>query len=237
MGILTLTNAATGGLSFETEVRRLLDDNQDEPQARIFRFVQDAYDFVSNPGIFRHRGLFTDKETALNNTGNEYSFTGTTWLHPTVVSIVEAVPGSVQPTDNRWKLDYTTLAQLDNMKLSKSRPSAYAFDGGTFYLDAIPSDTLNGKTLVARGYVRGTKLTSFSSTNTATTALDDEWDTIICYLAAMYGWLFLRDSGKAMDFREDAGRLINEQRAAAELAAFDWRHTIINDGPDYMRIS
>ncbi len=217
MGLLPLTTTDPDLLSFETEVRFLLGGHTQTssmPLARILRFVNDSYDFVTQPysmkqgGVFCHPELETTEEVAI--VAGEVQTTTNVWRRLLSVNWVEATPPvAAGDTGLRHALAPLDMDYSDLDNLHVGQPSGYSWYGNSFYLNTIPDSTMVGMTFRVRGYKQPDPLEDEDFT-----VIRREWDSIICKGAEYFGWLWMGQLDRAQFAKDDFAKLINEQAHA-----------------------
>ena len=191
---------------FRTRVRFKLDNRADVTDAQIDDWVNDAYDHVSRPNIFRHRELQTTQTIPLLTTVREYALSTDVDYIYTVFNSTEGY--GLLPRD---------LRSFDRARISDRQPRFYDTWGSNLVLDSTPDSGSVGDNIVVRYWQTRTRL----STNAAT-AIHERWDEIIMWGATWRAWDDLNNIDRADQARDNFARMINEIQDIQKIQGEDW---------------
>jgi hypothetical protein len=202
MGTLDLEN-------FREETRFALENRAaDSPsltEARLNRWINAAYLFVTRHDVYRHPELETLKTADLVVDTISYSVSEIRHIDHVVYTTTLSTSDY---TVRRKKLDHTTLREIhDISNMSTGEPTAYAWRGGQVWIDRRPTADMisNNHRLLIYAVTTPTLITN----DQVTTGISDDWDEVIIAGAVWYGWLQMGVPDMAEVAKDDFGRMIN----------------------------
>jgi hypothetical protein len=223
MGLMTLAE-------IEAEVRWVVENDLDETQARVQRFIQFAYRYITNPNVYEHPELEFREDLAL--VAGQVQVPATAWNRLDTVQFIEATPATITNGTYRKRLYPTSMRALQMRSfVIEGTPSRYVFIRNQIHLDRAITAADVGKTLRMEGFRRAPAL-DFNST----TVLRDDWDHVLIYTAAMFWWTHRGAHEQVFHLKDMVARLINDMPRIQDLSAGDEPNEAFMLGGHGMRV-
>jgi hypothetical protein len=186
--------------------------------ARLLRWVNWSYNHVCYPNVHKHRELMTNYDASLATSDGSYAIDSSTvgYHINAVVSVTHFESATIADTTTRNRLRPRSYSWFENRNITTGKPSRYAIDGTTLYLDPVPTSTYNSQQLRVRLYREPADLSVSTST-----VLSDVWDEVILQGAK---WRAERDIGYreiAELTKQDFAALLNEFQEKWQLETFE----------------
>ena len=172
--------------TFRTRLKRKLLNRTDISDSDLDFWINDAYDHVSRPNVYRHREMNETQTIPLTAT--------TTYALASDVDVVVSVFNDTQD----YGLDPRDIEEFDRRNQTGTiRPTEYAIWETNLHLNGVPDSASVGDNLIVRYWQSITEL----STDSSTTEIHRRFDEIIIAGAAWRGW----DDLGNLERRDEAG--------------------------------
>jgi len=209
MGELTLSQ-------MRTEVLTVLEDNDKLTSARLTQFINQAYRHVCRPPVFEHTGLQSTTTIVLVSGTSVYSLPTDliTIMHDDGVFVTRS---DGQITRLHRKSHARLVEDVGSFTNNSGYPSRYSRRAQSITLTPTPGPDFAGATLTVNYRRRPPLLVADGDT----TLVEAEFDTIIKYLAAAYGWADLGQPQRSDYYRDFALGMLNDYKSHLDLDATD----------------
>ena len=208
-----------------TRVRFKLDNRSatDIPAPQIHDWINDAYDHVCRPSIFRHRELQETADITLVVSTRSYTIGA--------ASDVDFIY-TVYNVDEGFGLLPRDIREFDRTVIQTAQPRFYDTWEGKLVINCNPDSASVDDVVRVRYYKMRARLTDDS-----VTAIHERWDEIIIEGATWRGWKDLSNVDRADQCRDEFARMINEVTDIAKIEGEDWSSSAEPQINPVMRVS
>ena len=214
MGSMTAAELRTE-LWFALDNKTTLDPTDGTNAVRLNRWLNWAYDHITDPRIYKHQVLKATQSITLVTSTQTYSLASDLWgIRWVYYTDTNSNPKRVTPR---------TQQQLDRVRAGSGAPTFYAREGNSINLQESPTSTENGETLTVRYWKEPTAL-AFSAT-----VIPRRFDPILLEFATAYAWKALGQLEKADTAFALAAALLNDVGEVEDLESEgneDWEMSI-----------
>jgi hypothetical protein len=193
----------------------------DVTDEQIEDWLNDAYDHVCRPNIFRHRELQDTHDITLVANDRDYALASDHDFIYTVFNVDEGI--GLHPRD---------LRQFDRTTIVTGQPRFYDTWGTNLVINCNPDSASVDDVIRVRYWKTRDRLTS-----DAATTIHERWDEVIIEGATWRGWKDLNNIDRADQSRDEFARMINEMVDIAKIEAEDWGQSAEPEVQPVMRVS
>jgi hypothetical protein len=216
--------------TMRTSVQFILDDRADLNPTEIDRWINWTYLQISNPGVFRHRGLQEDFTVTLvlNQISYDISAAAAAFQVAGIYDVVY-IDGTSKADNTLTRRKLRASQDVRTMEVrpfATGEPHRYALHGEIggagldrgLIIDSQPDATVAGNLLLVRCWRYPDVLTGAGDL----TVLSPAWDEVIIVGAAWRGWRDMNQPDRANEMKQQFSEMTQALRGQINVEAEDW---------------